>query len=175
MTSGRTQRTPEKDDIFFNYFAETANVSAACAITGYARRSVYEWRVKDPEFAKRWEIADKLATSKLEEEAYNRAVFGVTRHEPIMHRGKIVATKEITEYSDTLAIFLLKARDPAKYREKIDVNVNWQLELKQAGVDPQLYMQQMIEAAKQKLLEVDNSDVIEGELVKDAIRAVDET
>lgn len=173
--ANRTSRTPENDDIFFEVFAESANISEACRVTGYARTSVYEWRDKYPEFAKRWQDSEARATEKLEYALFKRATEGVTRRDPIVWQGEIVAHKEVTEYSDTAAIFLLKARNPEKYRERIDVNVNWRLELERSGVNPQEYLEAMIEAAKQKLLTSGNDDVIEAEIINDAIATTGET
>jgi hypothetical protein len=154
-----TVRTPEKDAIFFEEFARSANVSAACILAGYSRTTVYEYRNNDVTFAKNWELADKEATVNLEAEMYRRAVFGVHRSEPIMHKGKIVATREIDEYSDTLAIFLAKARNPDKYRERIEVNVNWRQEAKAAGVNPDKYLQSMIDQAR--LLLEQSSEILD--------------
>jgi hypothetical protein len=175
MTAGRSVRTTEKDAFFFEEFARSANVTSACAMSGYARTSVYEWRRNDKAFAKRWELAENDATVNLEAEMYRRAVFGVTKTEPILYKGKVVITKEITEYSDTLAIFLAKARNPDKYRERIDVNVNWRVELERSGMDASKVLADMIETAKQKLLETTHeTDVIEGEFY-DANTTISET
>lgn len=154
-----TSRTTEKDAVFFEEFARSANVSAACALAGYSRSAVYRYRNDDPIFARNWETADHEATVNLEAEMYRRAVFGVHRSEPIMHLGRVVATREIDEYSDTLAIFLAKARNPDKYREKLEINVNWRNELKQVGVDPEQHLQMMIDQARELLEQ--NADIID--------------
>ena len=159
MALVRTIRTPERDAIFFSEFARTANITASAELAGYGRTAVYRWYHDDPEFAKRWVEAEKTSTEHLEEALYNRAVFGTTRIEPIVYKGKIVHTREITEYSDTAAIFLLKARNPDKYRERIEINVNWRAELKQLGVDPEQHLSQMIENAR-ALLEA-NAEIID--------------
>jgi hypothetical protein len=157
--ANRLTRTPEKDAVFFEEFARSANIKSACALSGYNDTSVYEWRKKYADFEEMWKEADRHATIALETEMYRRAVFGVTRSEPMLYKGKIVVTKEITEYSDTLAIFLAKARNPDKYRERIEVNVNWRAELKQVGIDPEQYFAQMIETARLQLEA--NADVID--------------
>lgn len=149
--TGFSGRTPERDATFFEEFARSANVSAACALAGYSRTSVYEYRRNDPEFAQLWEKADQEATVNLEAEMYRRATFGVTRYEPMLYKGKVVVTKEITEYSDTLAIFLAKARNPDKYRERIEMTVNWRQEARSMGLDPEQHLQTMIEHARAQL------------------------
>lgn len=168
--ANRTTRTPESDEAFFEFFAHSANVSAACKLAGYARTSVYEWRRDDPEFAKRWKEAEKTATDNLEAEMYRRAVFGVHRSEPIMWQGEIVARREIDEYSDTLAIFLAKARDPEKYRERVEITVNWRAEMIQQGLDPDKLLRTQIELARKQL--ESEAAVIEGETVE--LREVNE-
>lgn len=159
MTSGRSVRTTQRDAVFFEEFARTANVSSACILAGYSRTSVYEWRRADPLFAEQWSEADKISTENLETALYNRAVFGVTQSEPIIYKGQIIHIRETTQYSDTAAIFLLKARNPDKYRERIEVNVNWRNELKQVGVDPEQHLQMLIDQARQLLEQ--NADIID--------------
>jgi hypothetical protein len=172
--ANRTTRTPERDVLFFEEFARSASVTAACAMAGYARTSVYEWRRADKTFADQWEIAEQESTVRLEEEMYRRAVFGVTKTEPILYKGKVVITKEITEYSDTLAIFLAKARNPEKYRESININVNWRMELEKSGFDPQKVLSDMVANARKQLEIASESDVIEAEYY-DANTTIDET
>lgn len=59
----------------------------------------YEARKKDPEFAKAWDELECETTKLLEETLYERALAGDT----------------------TAAIFMLKARRPAVYRESLNV------------------------------------------------------
>lgn len=106
-------RTPEKDFAFLVTLAETGNVTRAAAAIGCGRSTVYEWREADEDFAKQWERAMRIATLGLEDEARRRAEEGVD--EPVFYQGIECGT--VRKYSDTLLIFLLKARDP-KYREK---------------------------------------------------------
>lgn len=148
---GRAIRTTEKDEIFFTEFGRIANVTTACALAGYSRTSVYEWRKADSEFAQRWANAEQTATEHLEAALYERAVFGVTRFEPMLYKGKVVVTKEITEYSDTAAIFLLKARKPEMYRETLKIEVDWASEVKELGIDPQQYLAQVVEQVRKQL------------------------
>ena len=106
-------RTPEKEIAFLAGLAATCSVTKACEIASIPRRTVYEWRDANPDFAERWERAKRIGAEALEDECVRRAHDGVD--EPIFHLGEqIGATKK---YSDTLAIFLLKGAMPEKYRE----------------------------------------------------------
>lgn len=107
-------RTPEKEIAFLAALAATCSVTRACEAAGMARRTAYEWRDADPDFFRRWEEAKAIGAEALEDEAMRRAVEGCDK--PVFHQGVAVGT--IREYSDTLAIFLLKGAKPEKYRER---------------------------------------------------------
>lgn len=79
-------------------------MTAACKAEGIARSSYYLWLADDPDFAKAVDDALESGTDLLEDEAKRRAV-GLSG-------------------SDTLLIFLLKARRPDKYRERHTVDLN---------------------------------------------------
>lgn len=81
--------------------------------------TVYRWRAADASFAAAWDAALKIGITALEDEAHRRAFEGTDK--PIVHLGKV--TGHMKEYSDTLAIFLLKAHAPEKYRERAQVDV----------------------------------------------------
>ena len=74
-------------------------MSAACEAAGYARRSAYEWRAADEAFASTWDEAVEEGTDQLEDAAIKRA----------------------KDSSDTLMIFLLKARRPDKFKDRAKV------------------------------------------------------
>lgn len=114
--------TPEKAEAFFAALAETANVTKACAAIAITRRTAYNWREADPEFAAGWDRAMKAAVLGLEDEAHRRAFEGLDK--PVFYQGEECGT--VREYSDTLAIFLLKAHNPEKYREnsKVELEAN---------------------------------------------------
>jgi transposase-like protein len=111
---------------FLEHFAEYGNVSAAARHAGIERNTVYQWQERDDTFVAAFREAEIKATEVLEGEARRRAVEGVTQEVPIYFKGQAVDTIVKTEYSDTLLIFLLKARAPEKYRERHDVNVTSQ-------------------------------------------------
>jgi hypothetical protein len=76
-------------------FREGGTVVAACQAAGVSRRSWYNWFAEDPEFARAALDANEAIADELEAEAIQRAKDG----------------------SDSLIMFLLKARRPKVYRE----------------------------------------------------------
>lgn len=80
---------------FLEELASTCNVAEAARVAGVARRTVYQHRETDPEFAAEWEDAVEAGVQALELALRKRAVVD----------------------SDTAAIFLLKAHRPEVYRE----------------------------------------------------------
>lgn len=117
--------TPEKKTAFLAALAETGIVAKACKAIEISRQCAYEWRDEDPDFAERWERALKIGITALEDEAHRRAFEGCT--EEIYHRGAVCGT--VRKYSDTLAIFLLKAHAPEKYRENSHIQLSGHLSL----------------------------------------------
>lgn len=112
----RTIRTTKKADAFIRSLVETGgNVAQACKVTRISKRAVYDWRNSDKVFAARWDDAIEAGTEELEQEARRRAFAGVD--EPVYYKGEVCGT--VQKYSDTLLIFLLKARRPEKYRETV--------------------------------------------------------
>jgi hypothetical protein len=155
--------TPEKLTAFCAALAETCNVGRACAAVGISRWTAYHWRREMPDFAKAWDEAMRVGVSALEDEAHRRGFEGVDKplvHQgqftylrdfnainpetgecftpecaPVLkdaNGAPRIATMK--EYSDTLAIFLLKAHDPEKYRERSDVSVKGEVSIAQAIV-----------------------------------------
>jgi AcrR family transcriptional regulator len=89
-----------------------ASIAQAAKIAGIPRRTVYEWRDQSEDFRKAWDEAIEEGTDLLEDAARQRAVEGV--QEPVFYKGEVVGY--VTKHSDTLLIFLLKARRKI-YRE----------------------------------------------------------
>lgn len=92
-----SKRTPEKRAKFLEAIADGKSVTSACEIAGFARFVAYDWRKVDPEFAQAWDDAVEAGTDKLEDAAIQRAKNG----------------------SDVLTIFLLKARRPEKFKDRV--------------------------------------------------------
>lgn len=104
-------------NVFLAELAESGMVKRACEVAGIARRTAYTHRDKRKKFRAAWDEALQVAISTLEDEAWRRARDGVT--EPVYQGGKLVGT--VQKYSDTLLIFLLKAHNPERYRDRYDV------------------------------------------------------
>jgi hypothetical protein len=97
-----------------------AGTAAITAVDGkFTRTWYYLERTKDLVFDEAWDAACEIGTDGMEQEAWRRAVEGTER--PVFQGGEEVG--KIREFSDTLMIFLLKARRPKTYRERLDVNV----------------------------------------------------
>lgn len=107
--------TTEKIEAFVEALCETGMVRKACEAAGISRRTAFYWRTTRADFCLAWDEALKVAVTKLEDEALRRAQEGTEK--PVYQNGALVGT--VTEYSDTLTIFLLKAMDPNKYRERV--------------------------------------------------------
>lgn len=109
-----------KQRAFIAAFSEVGNITRACEIAEISRAQVYRWlgREKghevDPVFAKDFAEAEEHAADRLEQEARRRAVEGVKK--PVWYQGGECGV--VTEYSDTLLIFLMKGAMPEKYKER---------------------------------------------------------
>jgi hypothetical protein len=104
-------------DAFLAAFEETGMVSRACEAIGISRQTAYMERQRNEGFAIDWADVEERTTETMEREAYRRAVEGIT--EPVVSAGKHVT--DVTSYSDRLLEFMLKARRPEKYRDRVDV------------------------------------------------------
>lgn len=124
----RTRRTPkkarakpkEKPDWaprFFEVLRAERMVTAACKAAEVGRSTVYDRRRNDEAFRETWDAIEQEITDALEREAFRRSTLGVER--VIYHKGEEVGRER--EFSDTLLIFLLKARKPEVYRENVKV------------------------------------------------------
>ena len=100
--------------VFLAALAETGMVCDAAAQAGVPRASLYRKKAADADFAAAWAVALEAGLDRLRDEAVRRARDGV--EETVWHRGVAVGT--VRRYSDQLLMFLLRAHQPALYREK---------------------------------------------------------
>lgn len=101
---------------FLNALAESGNIGASAKKARVPRRTVYDWRASDPDFASTWDAAVELGVDALEDEATRRAKDGTLR--PVFQGKEHVG--DVREFSDTLLIFLLKGRRPGKFKDRIE-------------------------------------------------------
>ena len=115
MPRKKNARTPERREKFISALAAGATVADAAKSAGIARETAYLWRKSDDTFAAEWDEAYAQGGDTLAKEAHRRAVEGV--EEPILCRGEIVGYTR--KYSDVLLIFLMKAREPERYCDRM--------------------------------------------------------
>src|SRR4030095_14184981 len=101
---------------FLKHFADWGVVETAARYAGVHRNTVYKWQERDPAFSAAYHQGVEQSTEVFEAEAGRRAVEGVEK--PVYQGGELVG--HAREYSDTLLIFILKARKPEKYRDRFD-------------------------------------------------------
>lgn len=89
------KKTRENLEKFLLAVAEGYSVTEACALINTSRDAIYRWREEDPDFKTAWDKALEMGTNALEDCAQRRA----------------------RSQSDALLIFLLKARNPARFRD----------------------------------------------------------
>jgi hypothetical protein len=127
--NGRAKRA------FLDSYAQWANVTYACKLSGVPRSTVYVWQETDTDFALAMRQAGDAATERLEREAWRRATEGTPYKRTSYWHGEPVGTDEKIEYSDQLMALLLRARRPETYRDNVNVAVT-QIVKTVAGVDP---------------------------------------
>jgi len=110
-------RTRKAQQSFLFYFRQHGNLTVACQQAKVDRRTPYRWYERNAlGFRAAFDDAEQEAIEWIENELYRRAVTGV--EESVYQGGQMVGT--IRKFSDLLLIFMLKARAPAKYRDKFE-------------------------------------------------------
>ncbi|QIG79300.1 hypothetical protein [Stakelama tenebrarum] len=95
--------TEARQKAFLRALSETGCVRDACKRVRISNVSAYRIRKRSAAFARAWDRALAKAAPTIEQAAYDRAVAGW--EEPIVHGGKVVATRR--RYSDSLLRLLL--------------------------------------------------------------------
>jgi hypothetical protein len=91
---------------FLDQYAKKISISQAAQSVGITRMTVLRWRESDPKFAEKFNEIDSTIVDNLQQRAIVRAL------------------TDSDASSATLLIFLLKAKMPDVYREKIVHEVN---------------------------------------------------
>ena len=102
---------------FIEGLSEFGTVLHGAEAAGINPDTAYRWRKVDAEFAQEWAGAIKAAQNNLERSMYERAMAGDT----------------------TAGIFMLKAFDPKKYRDRVDIHQKTEgnVEIRFAGKSPE--------------------------------------
>jgi hypothetical protein len=103
--------TSAKKRLFLLALRKGETTTAACEMVGVSRRTAYNHRDSDPDFAHFWKLAKSMATLPLDLVAWERAVIGV--EEPVYAYGKFSHMR--LRRSDTLLRKVLEAEHPKKY------------------------------------------------------------
>jgi hypothetical protein len=98
---GRTNRTPEKRARVLEAIRSGMNHASAARAAGMSRRSLFEWKAADPEFAREVDDVYEVATDLLADHAMKRALSSDGHNH------------------DALLIFLLRMRDPERFNRKM--------------------------------------------------------
>ena len=120
MTAHYTKCTPRKKTEFLRRLRQCGLVNKSADLCRLSRSVLYQHKRKSEKFAKKWDQAvDESVDSVLIEEARRRAVDGIRK--PLTHLGEFTKDAEgninyIREYSDSLLMFLIKAKRP-EYRQ----------------------------------------------------------
>ena len=103
-------KNPKQRDFLLAYIYSRRLVRAQ-RLSGVCRQSHYFWMEKDPLYPEYVRRAKRIIADQVEEEAYCRAFEGLDV--PVIYRGEI--RDYYKSYSDSLAIFMLKALKPEIY------------------------------------------------------------
>lgn len=143
---------------FIGLLREMPNVTRAARLLGHSPQAFRYRKSNDPEFSTAWDEALEEALDNAEAMVHRRAFQGADKvltyqghitylqdfgaidpatgehyppHEAPLLRdaaGRLVPST-VKEYSDQLAMFMLKAHRPDKYRERSDVNVTGSIDI----------------------------------------------
>jgi hypothetical protein len=119
------RRRPNWRPIFLSVIRDTGNVRLAADAAGVNRTTPYALARRDPAFAAAWADAEQAATDVLEGEARRRALIS----------------------SDALLMFLLRAHRPERYRESVDVRLDFRREAERIATKLGVPVDDVLEAA----------------------------
>jgi hypothetical protein len=109
----RPKNTPDWAPKFLEAVMMGLHVRDACKAARVNPGQPYDRRKTDEAFKLAWADAAELGEQELMQEAGRRAFHGVKK--PLLWKGKIVVW--VREYSDQLIMFLLRSKNPQKYRD----------------------------------------------------------
>lgn len=107
-------------DRFLAKLRECANATDAAVAAGVTRSWAYVYAKNHPTFKAAWDAAVEQAVDRLEKEAWRRAHDGV---EKPVYLGPRQEPGMVTEYSDSLLMFLLKGRRRNVFGDNVRLEV----------------------------------------------------
>lgn len=112
------EHTATVKDMFITALKRLHNVSVVCEVLKIGRKTVYEWRDEDKEFAARWEEAKLYSCEALESAAYVKLTEAYTD-----------GRRRLSMPEEKLTEFVLTGMFPDKYRQKygVDIEINQQI------------------------------------------------
>ena len=106
-------------ETFIEALESTGSVGRACVAARITIAVAVVWRGQDELLNTAWTQAESVRPMYLEDAAYQRAVIGTTEWGEDA-QGNLYAKS--VKHSDSLLIELLRAKNPAEYGQKLDVN-----------------------------------------------------
>lgn len=100
----------DEQQALLSAIASGCTMRAAAVRAGVDLMTAHGW-LTDDSFAAAFQAAEAAGTDVIEDEAFRRAVKGVEK--PVYRAGEVVG--HVADYSDTMLMFLLKARRPDRY------------------------------------------------------------
>lgn len=164
VPSRRAETLPDdvvtrRKELMLRYLAEGWSIRHACERAGCTPPTLALYRKDDPAFDDQCLEAIEMGTDALEDTALMRARFGTDK--PVFYQGEECGT--IREYSDTLLIFLLKARRPEKFSERIRNT------LENPDGSAVAFTFNTGGAAPEKIMEARSRDAVEADVIEGAI------
>lgn len=166
MSYLQTRFTPEAKARFIATVVATDNLSAALRAVNISRTTLSRHLQEDPDFAAALAEARDEAADELEGIVRRRAMEGTTKR--LWHKGEPVMDPQTgeqaveVEYNVARELALLKAAKPHKYRDRADLHVSGEVEVK---LSPQEIVERVNRAVA--MATVDYVDAGEAELPAD--------
>lgn len=116
-----TKYKPEYDELAYNYCLLGATDAELAGFFGVCEATINNWKIDFPSFLESLKKGKEVADAKVAKALFHRATG--YEHEDVdikMYEGHIIETTYVKHYPPdaTSAIFWLKNRQPAKWRDK---------------------------------------------------------
>ena len=112
--------TPQQWGKFLSMLSQCANLLKSAEYAGISTSIVYKRRKSDPEFAAAYDEAWQAGYEILEDMCAKRAFEGYDQ--PVFQGGSQVGV--VRQYSDALAMFLMKGNRPMKFKDRASSEVS---------------------------------------------------